>query len=394
MKTTGILRKQVTVSREFLRSYRIWKSMLLEHKPADIESILSQFIALDAGNYTAICIALFNRMRNFTPYLFEEYITHSNQAGLLRGMRRKSYVIPRNLFAVIFSATHRQREHIISELLQRWNISENEYTLTARSILKALSNGEHSREELQKTVPQDALKQKTITYGDKPLTDTLFAFVMDILLTRWQVVLSPQAWIANEERYTTFEQLYPECRFSADFDTAEKELVFNYITDYGPVLDEDIAWWCDLTINRALAILQSLKGEITTIEIDGRCYFISRREKKAFLSYVPAENEYCHLLGKDDSLFMSYSNTDVNVRAKQRSIIFTEFGSSSPAVLINGETIGTWKFKHLPASVDIQVELYNRLTPKREDRLCREIERVGEFLGNEDIITRVSIHYI
>ncbi len=132
-----------SVPQEYLRIYRLWKSLLLPaRKGVNVHDVVRHFIAINASNIGDVYITLYNRLRYFTKHTFEEYLYKSGNSGRFCGMRREFYIVPREFFELFFSATFRQREFKIKENLKLWNIPESEYTNTARQILKAMAHSE------------------------------------------------------------------------------------------------------------------------------------------------------------------------------------------------------------------------------------------------------------
>lgn len=385
-----------SAAQEYLRIYRLWKSLLLsERKGVNVHDVVRHFIAINTSNIHDIYIALYNRLRYFTKHTFEEYLYNSGKAGRFRGMRREFYIVPREFFELFFSATFRQREFKIKENLKLWKIPEFEYTNIARQILKAMTHSEKTQSQLEKTIaPQDKRTIK-INYGKRQITSTNFELVLDTLLDRWQVIPGTERWHTQKKRYCLFDRLHAHPRFSMDYDAAESELVLYYIKNYGPVQEEDIAWWCDLTINLVQRILASLTDDIRKIEIENskNIYYILQKEISEFTSKNINPKKSCHLLGRNDPLLTGYRLTDVHINQKYYDTIFSRFGESNPAVMIDGKIIGNWNFNDSISSINLTVNLFQKINSGTEDKLCMEIERIGDFIGGEDKTSNVEIIY-
>jgi len=385
-----------SVSQEYLRIYRLWKSLLLsERKGVNVHDVLRHFIAINASNIGDVYIALYNRLRYFTKYMFEEYLYKSGNSGRFCGMRREFYIVPREFFELFFSATFHQREYRIKENLKLWNIPESEYTNTARQILKAMAHSEKTQSQLEKAIaPQDKRIIK-INQGKRQITSTNFELVLNTLLDRWQVIPGTETWHTQKKRYCLFDRLHAHPRFSMDYDAAESELVLNYIKNYGPVQEEDIAWWCDLTINRVQRILASFTDDIRKIGIANskNKYYILQKDISEFTSNKIIPGETCHLLGRNDPLLTGYRLTDVHINQKYYDTIFSRFGESNPAVMINGKIVGNWNFKDSISSINLIVNLFQKINSGTEDKLCMEIERISDFIGGEDKTSNVEIIY-
>ncbi|KPK92646.1 hypothetical protein AMJ80_06455 [bacterium SM23_31] len=386
----------VSIFQDQLRMYRLWKSFLLsERKGPNVHDIIRHFVALNASNIQDVYIALYNRMRHFSKHVFEEYLYKSGNAGRFRGMRRVFYIVPREFFELFFSATFRQREYKIKENLKLWKIQESEYTNIARQILKAIAYSEKTQPQLEKAVVPQDMRTIKIDYGKRRITGTNFEPVFNTLLDRWQVIPGVEIWNTKKRRYCSFDKLHEHHRFSMDYDTAGMELVLNYIKNYGPVQEEDVAWWCGLTISRIQRILVSLANDIRKVEIvnSKKIYYVLKKEIPELTSKNINPGESCHLLGRNDPLLTGYRRRDVHVNQDYYDSIFSGFGESNPAVMVNGKIIGIWSFKDSKSSINLAINLFQKISAGTEDKLCMEIERIGDFIGGEDKTSNVEIIY-
>ena len=62
-------------------------------------------------------------------------------------------------------------------------------------------------------------------------------------------------------------------------------------------------------------------------------------------------------------------------------------------MLLSGEVVGTWSFKESKHKVKMDVKLFKKISLKSEDKLCMEIDRLGDFIGGEEKQTEVELIY-
>jgi len=380
-----------------LREYRCWKSMLLpERRGAGVADVVRNCIALNATAIQDAYLALYNRMDYFTRQMFEESLYHSGDMGRLRAMRKGLYLIPKEDFELIFSSTYRYKKHFIEQNQKLCNISESEYTTIARTILNELAGGEKKRAQLLRKMPSGITRTIEIGSGRNVITSLNVDIVLDWLLNRWQVVPGIETWGKTAPRFRLFDSLYPAASYSMDYDTAEQELVLRYITQYGPVHSDDICWWCELTASRVRRILSALSSSLTELSISGLdgAYYITNSLCRHFRSFNTSLHESILFLGRNDPLFMGYRLNEPNIPPKYADAIFSQFGQAEPVVLLNGAAAGTWTCRETQVKIEFSITLFRKLSAKLEDKMCMQIDCLGDFLGGEDKTTNVTINYV
>jgi len=386
----------ITASNETLKAYRCWRSKLIPgSKCSTVHEVLDNLIAINADNIQAAYIALFNRMHTFSRPMLEENLYHRRNIGRLRAMRKGMYLIDLDLFECIYSATYRQREYRVKHAQKTWDISEKEYSDITRVLLTELGSGEKKRAAMLKKLPRNLKRIVEAEIGKNKVSSSNTDLVIDWLLDRWQIISGLETWNRTGKRYCLFDDLHTPRQYTMDHDAEERRLVSYYIRNYGPVLLEDIAWWCDLTINHAGHIVSELGDSVQITEPCGsdKKYHIDAENLASFDAFREPVHESCCLLGENDPLLTGYNIKWPNVDDAYADEIFGKFGGSAPAVLVGGEVAGTWEYSETSTRTRLSVELFRQIGAKAEARLLLEIDRLGDFLGGENKLTEVNLTY-
>lgn len=379
-----------------LRLYRLKRNLLLPEDKADkIVDVLKRCIVLCSTKIQTAHIALFNRLNFYSKREIDDILFKTKLAGRFQGLRGKAILIPREDFELLYSAYFRQREYKQSEKMKLWNVADADYSAMARMILNNLSKGETSYEELLEAIPVGSRAPVEIIHGNRTRSSTLFDIVFPILLDKWQVIYGRDTWNSKGNRFCLFDYFHPSQKISGNYAKAEQDLVLRYVDSYGPVREGEIAWWCDLTINRVRRILKSddIAPLIKEIELLHENHYILSDNYEELESFESGYPESYLLLGADDPLMTGYPPGNLPVAEKHRDTVIRKSGSIQPVILINGEVVGTWKFRETKSTIHLSINLFHNIHAKKETKLFRAIERTGEFLGGEEKSAQVEIRY-
>ncbi len=387
-------RKQTSI--EHIKTFRLKKSFLFESGTGEhINEVLNRLIAVDSNEIKHSYLVFYNRLKYFSKNVFEEALYLSNTLGRFKAMRTNYFIIPSSLAEVIFTATHEQREQVINKSKQKYKFKEKDILETSRVIIKELESGDKSKNQLSKRMSKDSLKKIEAKLGQKIIKSSRFEQTMNILLERWQIIPGKEKWDTIGKKFCLYDELHKKESFSMETEAAENSLILSYIAGYGPVLIEDIAWWCGVPLNHVESTIKKNTGSITDITV-ADCeepYYILRDELKYFQSTEKLYHDSLHLLGKNDPILVGYRNHDFITHDNLHDEIFNIFNESEPVILINGEIAGKWSFEEKKNSIEINIILFKKIKEKTEDRLCREIDKLSDFIGDESKETVVSITY-
>ncbi len=174
----------------------------------------------------------------------------------------------------------------------------------------------------------------------------------------------------RQHTYLRFEQRVPPApERSRDEDVAA--LAQRYFASHGPATLRDFAWWSGLTVADGRAGIAAAGDRLSAQQDDEGTAWIAATDAPA-----PAASSGALLLGMYDEMTVAYRDLR-NVAADGR--VSTEL--LQRPVVIDGETVGTWKRVLGRREVVVHATLDTRLSAGRHGALRAAAERFGAFVG-------------
>ena len=157
-------------------------------------------------------------------------------------------------------------------------------------------------------------------------------------------------------------------------DEALARLARRYLASHGPATAHDLAWWSGLTVGDATRAIHAVRGELESVEMEGRLYWrpastsAAGRVSRAFL--LPAWDEYT-VAYRDRSHLLAA----VHARRAER------MGLLSPVVVVNGRVVGRWTRTLGQERVAFTWELFAEFPPAARRSVAAAARHYAAFLG-------------
>ncbi|MBM4401088.1 MAG: winged helix DNA-binding domain-containing protein, partial [Crenarchaeota archaeon] len=227
-----------------------------DSKSNNIAQVVEDLIGLHATGPTTPYLSLLARTRNFQKEFLEEELYIKRTLGKIRCMRKTVHILPKEMIPVAFSATRKSVELASEKYSQYLGVSREEYESIARQILKVLKG---------KAMDTSEIKQSLKT--ERNISPIVNLMCDQGLLIRGKPAKS---WKSNIHSYHLFEDYFPSLNLNAiDEATAKELLIRNYISSFGPVTANDVAWWSGFLKGEVKQILKRLEDQITQLEVSG-----------------------------------------------------------------------------------------------------------------------------
>jgi hypothetical protein len=158
-------------------------------------------------------------------------------------------------------------------------------------------------------------------------------------------------------------------------EAALADLSLRYYTGHGPALPQDFAWWSGLTLTDAKKGLESVRDQLSALEVDGRSYWHAESAKPPVLKepvvhFLPNYDE--HLIAyKERSAAFDRERID-RIGARE-NVLFNHL------VILDGRVIGGWRREQ--GKTEIEVTLIARLNAAEKKALNAARARLTEYLG-------------
>jgi hypothetical protein len=213
-------------------------------------------------------------------------------------------------------------------------------------------------------------------------------------MPRWQLALAPAARAGilafgpNRGTRVTFVRLdqWVGPLRPVHGQAALQEVTRRYLRAFGPTTPVELARWLYTTPAATREVLQSLAGEVETVDVEGW-------QALDLVGHTPATRHArrVHLLAAFDSYVVGcHPRTRLIPRAAPEPL---QRGTAAPfaVLLLDGVVGGLWKLERRGARACVRVSPFDPLSDTRRRDLDREAERLGAFLGLEP---RVEIGHV
>lgn len=385
------------ISIDHFRYYRCWNSNLVNNNPGvNIQTLTNKFIAVNTFNIQDAYFAFYNRLTHFSREALEDCLYNQKNLVRFKGMRTGIYIIPGSDIEFFYAATFEQREKNSGKTLNNYKIKKSELSEISRYIISSIKIEGKTKRQLTKFAPEWSLKKVENENASSLIKSNILDQVLNVLFERWQIVPGKDKWDSIGKKFCLFDELHNKKSFTKDRVEAEKDMVIRYLQSYGPVTSEDIAWWCGFTISKVQKILESFKDEISSIEVDfnDNEYLIWSTKLNLFTKKDFKLHDQYFLVGKNDPFVLGYKDMSPMLSSTLLENVFNRYGESEAVILINGEIVGTWTYESGKKSTIIKINYFSKINVRMEDKISREIDKMGDFLAGEEMEISVEISYI
>ena len=174
----------------------------------------------------------------------------------------------------------------------------------------------------------------------------------------------------KQHTYMLLDERVPEAE-ELTREQALAALTLRYFQSHGPATVKDFSWWSGLTVADVKAGLEAVRDELESEEDDeGTPWFSS--SQSAPEGPVPS----AFLIPMYDELGVAYRNLRM-VLAEQPP----REGLLERPIVIDGETVGSWKRTLTKRSATIHATLFTSLSKAQAAALDIVVERFGAFTG-------------
>lgn len=162
----------------------------------------------------------------------------------------------------------------------------------------------------------------------------------------------------------------------ADQEEAVARLAQRYLAGYGPASADDFAAWSGLPLGTARIGLEAIGPSRVTV--DGR---VAYHLRDAEVNVLPDAPRWVRLLGHFDAYLLGYRGRELAVPKEHDRKIQAGGGFINPAVLVNGQVLGTWRQVSKRGRITVSVRPFTTMPAWVWAELRGEVADLGRFLG-------------
>ena len=345
-----------------------------ESKISDVVQIADDIGGLHGTSATGPFLSLFARSHSFTRDDLAIEMSQKKNLARVRYVRNTVYVLPKEFIPVAFAATSQMAEVTSVRFSRYLGITPTQYRRISNKILKILKGRGLATREIKK----------------KLRTSINLAPIVNLMCDRGLLVrsLPREGWKSTQHTYFLFEDYYPDLDLSSyEEKEARRKIVEKYIDSFGPVSEQDIAWWTGFPKSQVREILEDLGDDVSSVEIPEleSKYIVLSSEKDALLSIKPPEYPIVNILPCLDPYMMGYKDRDRYLHPKHYKMVFDRSGNATSIILLDGQVVGIWDLEEPLAKVfflkDLGKDIQKKVRTKASD--------MGKFITGKPVQFKV-----
>jgi len=377
-----------------VNQYVLHKQHLLDDSQAQsVLQAVNDIIALHATSVGTPYISLFARTKNFQRSDLDQEFYRKRNLVRLRAMRGTLFIASSDLAPVLFQATKLSEHHLLS-LTQRWGISSSEYRELSEKLCSILKGGGKTLPQIRKALPREIVRTIELREGKSVYKWTNVKWVLSVMTRSGTVISEKDAGslrITKANQYVLFREIYPKLNLdSITGQEARVMLVERYIKAFGPVTEEDIAWWTGFTktiMKEALAIIEK---KLLYLKINGANgeYLTLTSDYKRLVKFKSLTSPSALLLPYEDPFTKGYKMRERLIDKEHEKKVYIG-GGVQPTILVNGKVVGTWNRNIEEGKGPIKLLFFQKPDKNVERAIVEKAKAIGKLMADRDISVEI-----
>jgi hypothetical protein len=180
--------------------------------------------------------------------------------------------------------------------------------------------------------------------------------------------------------------VYPQLDLeSLSPEDAQIQLVKRYIEVFGPVTEEDAAWWTGLGKNRTRTAMAALEAKLLPVQIKGNSeeYVMLDFDFAAMKRFKGPRKLPMLLLPYEDPYPKGYQLRNRLVKSEHENQAYIR-GEVQPTVWANGKIIGTWNRVFDKPSDALTIQLFKSIGRNEKTALTDKAHAMIQMMTRKD----------
>jgi len=348
-----------------------------------IQDAVAAMVGLHSARLSTPFVALAARLPLFRPqHLIEELYVRANLIKL-RCMRKTLHTVPLSMAPVVHQATRSYRLRDCTSFYRRNRIAPGTLARLRNSVLSLVSRA-----------PLTSAQIVAHLQGQRSVPVELGRAVIKQLWEEGHLcyVNRAQSWRKESRAYASTAANYPLLNLEAiSLREAQERLILWHIESYGPVTEQDVAWWSGLPRSLVHETIVRHAPAVTAVGVAGfgTAFYISRADVPVLLKTRRMDGCF-RLLAHEDPLLKAYHHSRARyVGMVDYERLFNPIGEARAGIFKNGVAIGTWEWRD---GKDIELSFFGRVTVPERRVIEQEAARITAALGLRDdaAVSRVA----
>ena len=344
-----------------------------DSKIDDIVRVIKDIGGLHAQVPITPYLSLFVRTRNFTKEQLDAELYVKKSLGRIKCIRSTLHILPKDMIPAAFAATRKIVQSSSWSYARQSGITGQKYEKISGKIIEIV----HGRGMTTKEITKELGK------------DSNTSLIINLMCDQGLLVRGiPKAgWKSNVHTY------YPFCEYFSDMDlnefdeaSARKLIVKQYLASFGPVEENDIAWWTGFPKGEIRKILEEIKDKITRLEVsdmDGT-YIMLCSDKKPLKSTKLLKKQNVSLLPFLDPYIMGYKERKRYLDHNHYDKVFDFNGNAASTIVLDGKIVGVWDF-NLEGEPLVKIFLFETVERNATKEIRLKAREIGKFISGKDV---------
>ena len=377
MEVTVLKLDPLKVTQFVLKKQRL----LAGFKAAGVVQAVRSVVGLQATDVTTPHLSLFARVKDFEKEHLDWELYERKSLGRVECMRSTLFIVPKEILPVVYQV---YKGGLSEGFLRVWGISLQEYEELSHLILEALKGRTLTATQIKGLLPAHVQRALSRRVGKNIVRLTNVNLVL-ILLLNQGILLSMKGrgtWKPiGPNYYVRFADWFPGVNLNeVSREEARIRLVKLYLQSYGPATEKDVGWWTGFSMKEVERLLASLENEMVEVEISGldSSFVMLKSDFAEIEPFKLIRGPSVSLLPYEDSYVKGYRERERIVSQEIHGKVYLH-GEAQPTILVNGQILGTWRFKEHQGEVTIHLTLMEKVEKPIVNLVCREATAVGKF---------------
>jgi hypothetical protein len=339
----------------------------------DIVQMVSGIGGLHATSPTTPYLSLFARAMSVAKEDLDEELYVKRNLGKIRCMRRTVYVLTKAMIPIAYSATRRMAEPASERYAEYLGVTKEQYEEAAKTILEILKGRGMTTKEIKKTLQ----------------TELNISAIVNLMCDQGLLIRGvPQTgWKSNTHTYYSLREYFPDIDLNGvDEAKARRLLVRQYLVSFGPVTENDAAWWTGFAKGEIRQILESLRGQIAQVEISGMVgRYVTLSLDVSSLELVKLSGKHVvNLLPSLDPYLMGYKERERYIDLEHYDKVFDRSDNATSTILLDGRVIGVWDSAEAPDPL-VKLHLFKEVDRSVLSETYSKAQEIGKFMANGEV---------
>lgn len=345
-----------------------------DSKMGDVVQIAKDIGGLHGTSATGPYLSLLARSVSFKRDALTVEMSKKKSLARFRYVRNTIYILPKEFIPMAYAATSHMAEVTAARFSKYLGITPTQYVRISNKILKVLRGRGLTTREIKK----------------KLRTAINIAPIVNLMCDKGLLVrsLPREGWKSTQHAYYLFENYYPDLDLSAyNEKEARRKIVIQYLLSFGPVSEQDIAWWTRFPKSQVKEILAGLVGEVSYVEIPelGGPYLIHSSDWESLKSIGTPTHPVVNILPGLDPYMMGYKDRERYLHPKHYKMIFDRSGNATSVILVDGRVVGIWDLEEPLVKIfylkNVGIDIGKKVHSKTSD--------MGRFLAEKPVQIKV-----